>query len=248
LTGVAADSVTFGIGSIGAFTVPPWVSLVAPDGPGGVTLRDPRPTFEWESPGVSAPPGPFRYDLDIIRADDGVLELEANHLGGTSYRVTRDLERNTPYRWNLTARLSADTSASFVAESQGTFVIIDDSAPSATLLFQNFPNPFPNRTSGASSTCIWFDLARAGRVTVDILDIRGHVVLNLVPGTAFGQILEPGRYGRPDADVPGSCDSRLAWDGRATDGSYVPRGVYLIRLQTPNVTLFKRAVFMGAGY
>jgi hypothetical protein len=245
ITGIAVDSVTWDTGPIGEFTVPAWVTLTAPDGPGGVTIRDPRPLFEWDSPGVSSPPGPFTYDLEITRADDGVLESEAHNLVGTDHTVTRDLERNTPYRWSVTARLGE---ASYVAESQGTFLIIDDSAPSATLLFQNFPNPFPNQASGASATCIWFDLARSGAVTLDVLDMRGHVVLNLVPGTEFDQVLEAGRYGRPDVGVTGTCDPRLAWDGRASDGASVPQGVYLIRLHTPEGTYFKRAVFMGAGY
>jgi len=242
ITGVAVDSVTWETGPIGEFTVPAWVELIAPDDPGGVTIRDPRPRFEWRSPGVSSPPGPFAYDLEITRADDGVLEHEARGLVGTDYTVTRDLERNTPYRWSVTARIG---NGSYVAESQGTFVIIDDSAPSATLLFQNFPNPFPNQATDA--TCIWFDLARSGSVTLDVLDVRGHVVLNIVPGTQFGQTLEAGRYGRPDVGGTGTCDPRIAWNGRASDGTFVPQGVYLIRLHTPDGTYFKRAVFMGVG-
>jgi hypothetical protein len=196
---------------------------------------------------VSSPPGPFRYYLRVTRADDGVLELEKDELVGQDYTPIRDLERNTPYRWSVTAYIN-ERRDSVVAESQGTFVIIDDSAPTATLLFQNFPNPFPDPVSGTATTCIWFDLARQGEVTLDILDVRGHIVRNLIPGTDFAQNLDPGRYGRPEAGGSGSCDPRLSWDGRSSTGTYVPRGIYLIRLHTPDGTYFKRVVFMGAGY
>ena len=244
ITATAVDSVTFRKLPATEFLVPDWVTLVAPDGTGGITVRDLRPTFEWQSPDVAIPPGPFTYDLEIIRADDGVVELIARDLTAVEYTPSRDLERNTPYRWRVTARLGDE---SFVSLSQGTFVIIDDSAPPATLLFQNFPNPFSNGANGMSATCIWFDLAERAAVRLDILDFRGHIVRNLVPGTEFDDELEPGRYGRPDVGAPGTCDARFAWDGRASDGSLVPRGVYLIRLRTPTETFFRRAVFMGGG-
>jgi subtilisin family serine protease len=244
ITATAVDSVTFRKVPVTEFLVPDWVTVVAPDGAGGITVRDLRPTFEWQSPDAAIPPGPFTYDLEIIRADDGVVELIARDLTAIEYTPSRDLERNTPYRWRVTARLGDE---SFASVSQGTFLIIDDSAPPATLLFQNFPNPFPNGASGTSATCIWFDLAERAAVRLDILDFRGHIVRNIVPGTEFDDELDPGRYGRPDVGAPGTCDARFAWDGRASDGSLVPRGVYLIRLQTPTETFFRRAVFMGGG-
>ncbi len=244
ITAIGADSVSLGLPVAGPFVIPEWTTLTFPDAPGGITIRDLRPQFEWSSPAVSSPPGPFTYDLTVIRADDGGIELDARDLTAQQYAPTRDLERNTPYRWRITTRLGSD---SVVVESQGTFLIIDDSAPPATLLFQNFPNPFPNLASGRATTCVWFDLAQTTTVTLDILDIRGHVVRNLVPGDAFGTPLAAGRYGRPAVGGTGSCDSRLEWDGRARDGTFVPQGIYLIRLKTPDSTFFKRAVYMGPG-
>ncbi len=244
LTAIAVDSVRFETPSTGRFIVPAWVELLEPDGPDGTTVRDLRPTFRWISPAASAPPGPFRYDVMIVRADDGATELEAFDLTATQFVPPRDLERNTPYRWSVIARLGQ---GSFTAESQGTFIIIDESAPPATLLFQNFPNPFPIQGGGRASTCIWFDLASDGRVQLDILDVRGHVVRNLVPGTAFPATLQAGRHGRPAVEGTGSCDPRLEWDGTASSGTTVPPGVYVIRLQTPDGSFFKRVVFLGAG-
>jgi len=227
------------------YVIPAWVTLLEPDAPGGITLRELRPVFRWSSPGVSVPPGPFTYDLRVERVDDGALELEALDLDATEFQPTRDLERNTPYRWSVTAHLGTDT---LTTTSRGTFVIVDDSAPLATLLYQNFPNPFPNRDLMRDATCIWFDLAAAARVRLDILDARGHVVRQIVPGDDVAGDLPPGRYGRPASGAPGSCDPRFEWDGTAPSGTAVPQGIYIIRLVTPDATFTKRIVYMGAGF
>jgi hypothetical protein len=118
-------------------------------------------------------------------------------------------------------------------------------APPITLLFQNFPNPFPNATIGQSSTCIWFDLATGGKVRLDILDLRGHLVKNVVPGSTFGPEIPAGRYGRPTPSATTGCNPDFVWDGSTNRGSRVPRGIYLVKLETPDGTYFKRIVFLG---
>lgn len=242
LRGTSADAVSFSTTLFGPFVAPRWATLLTLDEPEGTATREVRPTLRWTSPAVLEPPGPFRYDVSVIREDNGMIEVDSSGLAATSYTPPRDLERNTPYRWRVIARVGADSA---VTESRGTFLIIDDSVPTVTLLFQNFPNPFPNPATGRSTTCIWFDLATSGRVRLDVLDMRGHVVRNLVPGSGFLVDLPAGRYGRPMAGETGSCDPRLEWDGTADDGTVVPRGVYPVRLVTPDGTLIKRVVFLG---
>ena len=188
------------------------------------------------------PPGPFVYDVAVLRVDNGVTTVEATDITESSFTPPRDLDLNTPYRWRVIARLGPDSA---VAESEGTFVIVDESLPTATLLFQNFPNPFPDYALGVTSTCIWFDLAEDDEVTLDILDIRGHVVKRLVPSSTFPQRVPAGRYGRGRFGDTGRCDPRLDWDGTADDGSYVPRGIYPVRFKTAKGTFFKRIVFLG---
>ena len=237
----AEDSVHFTALPTGPFVAPAWATLTTFNEPAGSIAQVRRPTFEWTSPQVSEPPGPFVYDVEVFRNDDQTVAARGRGLIAREFVPPEDLERNTPYRWRVTAFVGAD---SVTVESAGTFVITDQSLPVVTLLFQNFPNPFPNRGLGRNATCVWFDLARTGDVRLDVLDVRGLVVHTIVPGPGIDGRLAPGRYGRPDG-ASGSCDPRFEWDGRATNGRMAPRGLYLLRLVTPDGTFFKRMLFMG---
>ncbi len=245
VTVTSNDSVALSSGRQGPSRTPDWATLTTLSDSAGSTIREFRPTFTWTSPDVAGPAGTFTYDITIVRDADALVELEALGLTDTSFVPDRDLERNTPYRWQVTSHLAADTATT---ESLGTFLIVDDSAPAITLLFQNFPNPFPNRSTGQPATCVWFDLAVTSEVRLDILDIRGHPVRTLIPNDQFPSTLPPGRYGRPPTGGVGSCDPAFLWDGSLSTGAFVPRGIYLIRLKTDEGTFFKRAVFMGRGF
>ncbi len=244
-TGVAAST-----GVVGPITVPPWATPLTLSTSGGTTTTDPQPTLVWTSPPIVAPPGPFRYDVFVFRAGDPISVYGAGGLRDTFFQMPVALERNIPYSWRLVVRAGADTS---LVLSQGTFLVLDPTVPPTTILYQNFPNPFPSSVAGGGgvgggggrdSTCIWFDLAATGRTELVILDLRGGPVRHLVPGPGFPAVLDAGRYGRGPAGGP-ECDPRLMWDGRADDGRVVPAGVYLYKLQAGRVILFKRLVFSG---
>jgi hypothetical protein len=117
--------------------------------------------------------------------------------------------------------------------------------PRATLLYQNFPNPFPS--GGILATCFWFDLARDTDVRIQVLDIRGNVVRTLVPSGNIPGRLPAGRYGRGTGDIPDGfgCDGRYIWDGSASDGSLVPAGVYLLRMRADGADIVRRILFLG---
>jgi hypothetical protein len=159
----------------------------------------------------------------------------------TSFVPPTPLEANTPYRWRVTGRLG-DTD-SVTRETPATFVIADSDAPLATLLYPSFPNPFP--TASAQSACIWFDLHQPALVTLEVFDIRGRRVRQLIPGEGVGSTLRAGRYGRESEWSDTGCDPRLAWDGLGEDGRIVPAGVYLVRLSAGNQELVKKIVFRG---
>ncbi len=235
----AATGRTATTGLVGPVIVPPWATPTALSEPTGVNTADAQPTFTWTSPEISTPPGPFRYDLFVTRPSAAVPEYAAAALTDTIFHIPRPLERNAAYTWSLVVHAGGDTS---LVRSRGVFLVLDSSLPPATLLYQNFPNPFPS--AGRDSTCLWFDLATTGHVELEILDLRGHPLRRFVPGPDFPDFLPAGRYGRGGAGGP-TCDSRLTWDGHADDGREVPPGVYLYKLRAPGVILFKRIVFRG---
>lgn len=233
-TGVSATT-----GVVGPIAVPPWARLLSLNNPGGTTTTDSQPTFVWAAPAIAAPPGPFHYDLFVFRPGQAFPDQGYGGITDTTLRLPRPLERNVPYTWLLVVHAGADTS---LVRSGGTFLVLDPTLPAATLLYQNFPNPFP--AAGRDSTCIWFDLAASSRTELVILDLRGSPVRHLIPGEGFPEVLDAGRYGRSPAGGP-TCDVRLTWDGRADDGRLVPSGVYLYKLQAGGVVQFKRIVFIG---
>jgi len=240
----AATGGTATSGAVGPLVVPPWANLTSFSAPGGLNTADPQPTFTWHSPAVSVPPGPLSYDLTVRRAGGefaAVPEFSVAGLSDTAFQLPRPLERDAAYVWSLVVHAGADTS---LVRSQGVFMVVDGSIPPTTLLYQNFPNPFP--AAGRDSTCLWFDLAIPAVVDLAVLDLRGNAVRRFVPGPDFPGILPAGRYGRSGPGGP-TCDARLMWDGRADDGQALPPGVYLYKLRAGGVIQFRRIVFRGRG-
>lgn len=229
----------------GPVRVPSWATLLTLAAPGGGSTRDSLPTFAWHAPAAAEPPGPFRFDVAVYPSSGTPAQAvaAARGISDTTFRPTRPLEHNLPFRWRVVARLGAD---SVTVASPGSFVVLDDATPATTLLFQNFPNPFPNTATGVASTCIWFDIARPGEVALEVFDVRGRLVRRLAPSASVPAVLEPGHYGRPPGDLPGTCEPRFQWDGRDETGAFVRAGVYLYRLTAPGFRDAKRIVFLGA--
>jgi hypothetical protein len=219
---------------------PNWVRPREPGGFGAV-VYDRRPRFVWSRPQVDDPPGPWEYLVEVLFLGQPVVR------GTTTDTVFAlppgaELETNAPYTWTVTARLrGSGQSESFTT---GPFTVFDSLAvPTATLLYQNFPNPFPSATRRA--TCIWVDIAQATRASLEIYSLRGVRVRRLLPNPELGELLGARRYGR---EVPGSgtgCDPRFEWDGTDDRGDRVPAGVYLLRFRAEGVETVKKVVFRG---
>lgn len=226
---------------IGPRTVPAWLRLVSPNSPAGDGFEIRRPQFVWRSAPVLASLGPWTYELELLNT--GRPDLAVAGLRDTTYRPTNDLQANTSYRWNVRASLPGG--ASIRAYSVGSFVITDPPLPTTTLLFQNFPNPFP--TASAFSTCFWFDVGEPGAtISLDVLDLRGNLVKSVVPGGDGVQTFAPGRYGRGLPGASSNCDNRFVWDGTASDGRIVAPGVYIARFRAnTGATTIRRIVFTG---
>ncbi|MEP7343721.1 MAG: hypothetical protein ABI877_00580 [Gemmatimonadaceae bacterium] len=217
-----------------------WARLVDPNSSRGVTLDSRRPKFIWSPAAIPSSLGTWQFVVTV----ENVATRQSLRIGpirDTTVIPAVDLESNSSYRWAVTSYLaSGDTS---VTRSDASFVIVEPGAPTVTLLYQNFPNPFPTPTS--ATTCIWFDLHRPTRATVTVHDIRGGLVRTIVPNSTLSGSFLPGRYGRGGLGSNTGCDARFAWDGRGDDGNAAPTGVYLIRLKTDYSVSFKRALYRG---
>jgi hypothetical protein len=217
----------------------PRLRLVSPR---GVNVRSRTPTFSWRSAPVSLPPGPWVYELFVTNVATQVTRSQTG-ITDTVFVWRDSLDAQTSYRWKVIARLPSGFAIdSAVVSSVSSFVVSPTDAATATLLYQNFPNPFPAPSS--PTTCFWFDLHAATPVELSVLDVRGHRVKTMIPGQ-LPSTLPAGRYGRLLEIEDSGCDPRLAWDGSADDGRVVPPGLYLLRMKTDDGVMIRKIVFRG---
>jgi hypothetical protein len=219
------------------------LELIDPSGTTSVTLNTQQPRFRWRSASVTSPPGPWVYDLYITNvATQDVIARTG--IVDTVYDLPDTLQANTSYRWRVHARLATgDPLDSVSVSSQSSFVISPANQPLTTLLYQNFPNPFPAPSS--STTCIWFDLRTPSEVDLMIYDLRGNPVRRMLPSAEMRGVLPAGRYGRLHEAESSGCDPRFAWDGSADNGRMVPPGIYLVRFRAEGYESMKKMLFRG---
>lgn len=227
----------------GPFSVPDWVRLLVLNEPGGAFTDSLRPTFRWEALAAPPPSGPLVFDVQVLNAQTGAPVVTMRDVQSTSVQPPTGLTPNLSYLWRVIARSPAggvDT-----VQSRFPFVVTSESEPPATLLYQNFPNPFPRPDLGQSSTRIWFDVNTRSTVELAVYDLRGRLIRQLIPAqpTCGTVELDPGIYGRSPGQ-PNPCVS-TEWDARDSSGSLVPRGVYILRLRAGGTEQIKKVVFTG---
>lgn len=226
---------------VGPLRVPAWLVLVRPNSPTGDQLDTRRPEFVWRSARVSPLIGPWKYDVEITT--NGRPVAGTSGITDTTFRLNADLEANASYRWSV--RASLPRGEAIRIGSLSSFGVQDPALPSTTLFYQNFPNPFPAAT--AFATCFWFDLAEpGGPVALDVLDLRGNLVRNLVPGPDGQRDFPSGKYGRGLPGTGTNCDGRFVWDATGNDGRTVAPGVYIARFRVGNgPPIFRSILFRG---
>ena len=226
--------------------IPHWVRLLTLTGPQTDFIDEPRPELAWVALQAPSPVGPFRYDVEVLSSSGEVVQ-QARNLTTSSWRVPQTLTPNLAYRWRVIARSAvgpADT-----VESMGSgFVVLSSEAPPATILYQNFPNPFPNDIVGHSKTRIWFDLAQGGPVELAVYDLRGRLIRQLIPSRSGCSRVPfpPGLWGRTGTGLPGTVDPTCAlmeWDGNNERGDRAAPGVYLLRLRAGGVDEVRHMLF-----
>lgn len=225
---------------VGPRQVPSWLVLLSPETPQQLESR--RPLFVWRSAPVLPLIGPWKYDLEVTTTGGGT-KAATSGISDTTFRFDVDFESDASYRWSVRAYLPKGDAIK--ASSRSTFFILNPALPTATILYNNFPNPFP--TASAFATCFWFDLAEpGGRVTLDILDLRGNLVRSLIPGVDGQRDFPPGKYGRGAAGTGTNCDGRFIWDATGSDGRSVAKGVYIARFRAAGgPTTFRNIYFKG---
>ena len=92
--------------------------------------------------------------------------------------------------------------------------------PQRFLLHPNAPNPFSPRTE------IRFDLPRSGPIRLEVFDVAGRRVRDLVN------------------EVRAAGNHRILWDGLNDNGRPVASGIYLYRLISGNVSQTRQMVLM----
>jgi hypothetical protein len=237
----SVQGITWTTPAQGPFLVPSWVTLDVLNDPGGTEVSEVEPEFHWTAMDLPGPAGPLAFELQILDDREGEVLLSYPGLAEEHHRVEEPLPFNVPLRWRVIAQ--ARTGAADTVVSAGPFVVTGGENPPVTILYQNFPNPFPNPVEGVWETRVWFDLAEASRVVLAVYDMRGRLVRSLIPGPGCGPVeLPPGVYGREDGPPSDPCTT-FAWDGRDERGSTVSPGVYLLRLQAGGVVEVRRVVY-----
>lgn len=221
--------------------VPRWLTLISPNSLSGDILNTRLPLFIWHSAPITRLAGPWLYDIEITSA--GRPQGGAARLTDTTFRPPAELQANTSYGWNVRAYLHGGESIRVA--SLASFLVVDPTLPTTTIFYQNFPNPFPSTT--AFSTCFWFDVGEpGGRVSLDVLDLRGNLVRTLIPGSDGQSTFAAGRYGRGSPGAGSNCDNRFVWDATANDGRTVAKGIYLVKFQLgSSPPSFRRVFFLG---
>jgi hypothetical protein len=129
-----------------------------------------------------------------------------------SYRDTR-IESGATYRYRVLAESEDGHEELFETEPISIPVL-------APALYQNYPNPFN------PVTVIGFYLPKKMNASVDIYDIGGHHIINLLDG-----MLEAGMQS-------------ISWDGKNRGGIPVSSGVYFCRLRTDKTTIARKIILL----
>ncbi len=174
--------------------------------------------------------------LTAVTASGGVeVAMQVNPIGLDGFNVYRRTTESSLVRLNDQMLPIGNGELSYLDNGAGltdgekvfyTFTLVQNSQetgfteevemtfksglPTVFALYANYPNPFNPMTN------IKFDMAKAGQVRLDVFDVSGRLVRNLV-----------------DEERPAATHT-VVWDGTDNRGGRVASGAYYYRLQTDN--------------
>jgi len=227
----------------GPFGIPAWSRQLTFAGTQTEFTEDVRPDLAWDALETGAA-APFTFEVQVIAHETGQVVQTITDITREQVEVPDPLGFNQAYRWRLITRSAAGVADT--VESVGPFVVTSTTRPPTTQLYINFPNPFPRPELGTYVTRLWFDLFAPTPVRLTVHDLRGNLVKTLIPAEpACGTVnLDAGIFGRV-GDGPVDPCVRTTWDGTNTRDRYVPRGIYLIRLEANGQVKVIHAVWRG---
>jgi WD40 repeat protein len=166
---------------------------------------------------------------DFVRSTPTLCDLDGD---GDTELVLAGWDQ-TVYAWDLTGTWNAATAlwptyahdvqrsgSSYTPQTPTNANEQSASVPARFAVHANVPNPFN------PSTTIRFDLPQPGKVIVDIYDVRGHLVVNLLAAQrAAGQ-------------------QQVTWNGRDARGRTAGSGIYWYRVQTLHESATRKRVLL----
>lgn len=159
-------------------------------------------------------------DLSLARHISPLIEGTNTSFAQTYIYLDQELEQDGTYYYWLQS-VDMDGTSGFHGPVSVAFSIGNTESPSMpfiTRLENAYPNPFnPNTT-------IRYQLRDAGKVRIDIYNLRGQVL------NSFSRTHDAaGNYG-------------VVWDGRDSSGNDLPSGVYLYKMSCGEYSATKRMV------
>jgi len=201
-------------------TVPDHVLLISPmDEEVDVDIS---PVFIWALPESETEMDGLKFYISSEKdVWDEYILLPSNT---TEYTVEYELEAETMYFWRVIAFNEIGDSLnnaefSFVTQ-KGTSDGIGELPVVLTELYGNFPNPFN------PETVIYFGMAEPGNVSIEIYNIRGQKIKNIL-----NRHMDKGRHS-------------ISWNGTDELGRAIGSGLYLYVMRTDQHTSVKRMLLM----
>ena len=142
-----------------------------------------------------------------------------------SYYTFNQLEYNIPYYFRVATMVGQGEWSYYSDVVTATIEFVsndeqDNEIPFTFVLNQNYPNPFN------PSTSISYTIPNKNSVSLNIYDVNGSLVRNLV-----NKNLEPGSY-------------TVSWDGTNFYGSKVSAGMYFYTIQTGSFVSTQKMIFL----
>lgn len=128
---------------------------------------------------------------------------------------------STQYFWKVVSHNNFGEISSAIWSFTTESTYSDDNIiPVATQLNYNYPNPFNPHTT------ISYQLAEKSKVKIDVFNLKGQIIKNLV-----NEEVSAGYY-------------EIIWDGKDNNNSSVPSGVYFYRMKSDKDTDTKKMIMM----